>query len=447
MTRLAEWTPPALTAGEAATSALDAERAVLGALMVRPERVASLTGTLSAEDFGLAAHGRVWEAIVACGDVGHRPDVLGVTAACRRLGTLEVVGGPVYLANLLDYQHRGVALDTYVRMVREAAIRRMLATVAEETNRAALTETATADTAIAFAQRRLADVAARATAQTEDVLWADAAITGLLPRVEALLAGQSTPGVQTGFRNLDALTGGFGPGQLLTLAARPGQGKTSLALQLAFTVSLTTPVVIFSLEMSREEILLRAVCQQASVDSARFLAGQLPERHHDAVYQAMSALMTRQWAICDRGTLTVPQVRAYTERIAATHGTLGLVVVDYLQLLSTAKGRSQDNRTVQVSEMSRALKNLARDLDVPVLMLSQMSRDIEKRTGGKPQLSDLRESGSIEQDSDKVLFIHRDAMDEDAGRAAVIVAKNRQGPTGTCSLAWIAHATRFDEEV
>jgi replicative DNA helicase len=270
-------------------------------------------------------------------------------------------------------------------------------------------------------------------------------MVALCVRVNALLAGQALAGLPTGFTRLDAVAGGLCPGQLVTVAARTGVGKTSFALQVAFTAAQAVPVAIFSLEMSQEEILLRAVAQHANVDSSQFFRGYLGRHQHANVIAAVADLAERQWAICDQGTLTVGDVRRHAEAMKASRG-LGLVVVDYLQLLAPSAGTSSENRTQQVGAMSRGLKNLARDLDVPVVMLSQLSRATDGRVGKRPQLSDLRESGSIEHDSDKVLFIHRDDDHGDQNtEATIIVAKNRTGPTGAVPVTFIKHATRFEE--
>ena len=363
----------------------------------------------------------------------------------RAAGHLESIGGLAYLASLSDHAARGVGVETYAGLVLEASVRRSLEREAQAAAASAVDDGADAAATLATTRARLARLQAKLAGGDSALIDADEAMIALCGRVNALLAGKSLAGLPTGFARLDAVAGGLCPGQLVTVAARTGIGKTSFALQVAFSAAQTVPVAIFSLEMSQEEVLLRAIAQHADIDSSAFFRGYLGRHRHADVAAAVTDLSERQWAICDEGTLTVADVRRHGEAMKVRRG-LGLVVVDYLQLLSPSPGTAGENRTQQVGAMSRGLKNLARDLEVPILMLSQLSRATDGRVGKRPQLSDLRESGSIEHDSDKVLFIHRDDDHTDQNTEAVIlVAKNRTGPTGAVPVTFIKHATRFEE--
>lgn len=430
-----------------ATARLEAERALLGAITVRPDRFAGVAPLLSREDWALDAHALIWDAMTALSARGCPPDWLAVKAEVTARGTLAKVGDTAYLGVLLDYQMRGVHLETYVRLIRDAAVRRRLRAMAAELEHASTSARADTVDTLDATQRALQRLTAKLSLSDERGLTLAADAMGpLADRVASLVDGQGVSGLGTGFRRLDWYTGGFRPGQMIVVAGRTGMGKTSLALQIGFHVASRNigAVPIYSLEMSAEENLLRAVCQHANIDSARFLHGKASEADVPKITAALGELGAASWAICDSGTVREADIRRQCEALAVTSGPLALIIVDYLQLV-TPTGKTS-NRTEAVSEISRGLKRIARDLDVPVLALSQLSRAPKGQERKRPELSDLRESGAIEQDADKVIFVHRDDTSTDQNQdGSFIVAKNRQGPCGIVPVSWVAHATRWVE--
>lgn len=424
---------------------IDDEAAVLGAIMVRPARYAEAAAVLAPEDFYRDAHQRIFACMGAVVEAGLAPDFRATLAEIERQGVLEHVGGKAYYASVLDHGHLGVSLQTYLGLVKDAALRRQLRAIGHEVEREASSGREATGDAIGRALRQLQAIEARLSTSAGLVDMTDA-IPAVDARVRALLAGDPLVGLSTGFPRLDARTGPLCPGQLWTLGARPGQGKTAFATQVAWNIAATGGrVAFFSLEMSAEELLLRMITQHANVNAHHFFRGRLGPHDHPAIERALDHLTVSPHTICDEGTLTVADIRRHCEREQATRG-LDLVVVDYLQLLTAPRGSSQESRAQQVGAMSRGLKTLARDLSVPVIALSQLSRATETRADKRPQLSDLRESGAIEQDSDKVLFLYpADDVNDAAPEVSLIVAKNRQGPTGVVHLVFIKQATRFEE--
>ena len=441
--------PAAPSLDDPATAHLEAERGLLGAVSLQPRRYAEVAPQLEVADFALDAHGLIWAAMGGVAAQGHAPDLMAVRAELRTRGQLEAIGGNAYLGTLLDYQARGVQLDTYVRLIRDAAVRRQLRAVARGLETAATSDLVETGATLDTTQQALHALTARLSlAEARGLVPAKDALPAVTRRVEALVSGQGLTGVSTGFRRLDWYTGGFRPGQMIVIAGRTGMGKTSLALQMAFHIAALGlgSVALYSLEMSAEENLLRAVCQIADVDSAALLHGRIREVDIPRVVHAIGTLGDAAWAIGDEGTVRVADVRRQCEALKVTSG-LALVVVDYLQLMTaTAK---VTNRTEAVSEISRGLKCLARDLEVPVVALSQLSRAPESGRGSdhRPQLSDLRESGAIEQDADKVIFVHRDdTLSGETTEGSLLLSKNRQGPCAVIPATWVAQSTRWLEE-
>ena len=439
--------PAAPSLDDPATAHLEAERGLLGAVSLQPRRYAEVAPQLEVADFALDAHGLIWAAMGGVAAQGHAPDLMAVRAELRTRGQLEAIGGNAYLGTLLDYQARGVQLDTYVRLIRDAAVRRQLRAVARGLETAATSDLVETGATLDTTQQALHALTARLSlAEARGLVPAKDALPAVTRRVEALVSGQGLTGVSTGFRRLDWYTGGFRPGQMIVIAGRTGMGKTSLALQMAFHIAALGlgSVALYSLEMSAEENLLRAVCQIADVDSAALLHGRIREVDIPRVVHAIGTLGDAAWAIGDEGTVRVADVRRQCEALKVTSG-LALVVVDYLQLMTaTAK---VTNRTEAVSEISRGLKCLARDLEVPVVALSQLSRAPKGQERKRPELSDLRESGAIEQDADKVIFVHRDdTLSGETTEGSLLLSKNRQGPCAVIPATWVAQSTRWLEE-
>ncbi len=432
-------------AGRVPPHNLEAEESLIGAMILSRDAIAVAVETCTAEDFYKPAHGHVFDAITSLYAQGEPADPVTVADELRRAGLLEAIGGPATLISLQASTPAISSAARYGAIVEEhALLRRMIGAaseIAELGYQVPEDVTAALDTAESMifevAQRRVVD-----TMSPVSDLLAQA-----LDRLEALYdRGDAITGVPTGYHDLDEKLAGLQPSNLVIVGARPSMGKTAFALGLAAHAAMErhVPVLFFSLEMSHLEITQRLLCAEARVESSRMRNGSLRETDWPKIGHAIGRLGEAPMFIDDNPNLTVMDIRAKSRRLKS-RGGLGLVVVDYLQLMS---GRMRaENRQVEVSEISRGLKILARELDVPVVALSQLSRNLEMRADKRPVLADLRESGSLEQDADVVMFIYRDeiynAESSDRGTAEVIVSKHRNGPTGVTQLAFLDHYTRF----
>ena len=424
---------------------LEAEESLLGAMLLSREAIAVATEACSADDFYKPSHGHVFDAVVSLYAQGEPADPVTVADELRRVSLLEAVGGPPALmalqANVPAISNAG----RYARIVSEHAVLRRLIGVASEIAELGYEVPEDVAAALDRAEAMVFDVAQRRTVDTLSPIRDLLART--LDDLEALYGrGNAITGVPTGYHDLDERLAGLQPSNLVIVGARPGMGKTSFALGLAaFAASeRQIPVLLFSLEMSHLEITQRLLCAEARVDSSRLRTGRLLESDWPKVSHAIGRLGEAPIFIDDNPNITVMDIRAKARRLKSREG-LGLVVVDYLQLMS---GRSSaENRQVEVSEISRGLKILARELALPVVALSQLSRNLETRADKRPVLADLRESGSLEQDADVVLFIYREELynpeSPDRGTAEIIISKHRNGPTGSTQLAFLDHYTRF----
>jgi replicative DNA helicase len=424
---------------------LEAEESLLGAMLLSREAIASAVEICSAADFYKPAHGHVFDAVLSLYGQGEPADPVTVADELRRAGLLDAVGGPALLVSLQTNIPAISNAARYARIVEEHALLRRLIGVANEIAELGYEipddVTGVLDRAEAMVyevgQRRVVD----SLLPIRDLLAAS------LDHLEALYEkGESITGVPTGYRDLDEQLSGLQPSNLVIVGARPAAGKTSFALGMVAHAGMEAqiPVLFFSLEMSHLEITQRLLCAEARVESSRLRNGRLLESDWPKISHAIGRLGEAPIYIDDNPNLTVMDIRAKSRRLKSREG-LGLVVVDYLQLMS---GRmSAENRQVEVSEISRGLKILARELELPVVALSQLSRNLEQRHDKRPVLADLRESGSLEQDADVVMFIYRDELynpeSADRGSAEVIVSKHRNGPTGTAHLAFLDHYTMF----
>jgi replicative DNA helicase len=424
---------------------LAAEESLLGAMLLSRDAIASAVERCSADDFYRPAHGHIFDAICSLYAQGEPADPITVADELRRADLLDMAGGVGALIGLQANTPAITNAGRYARIVEEHALLRRLIGVAGEIAELGygLPEdvTATLDRAetmvFEVAERRVTD----SLKPLRDLLHVS------LDHLEALYSrGDSITGVPTGYVELDERLSGLQPNALIIVGARPAMGKTSFALGLAAHAAMEqrVPVLLFSLEMSHLEITQRLLCSEALVDSARVRNGKLHDSDWPKIVNAIGRLGEAPLFIDDNPNLTVMEIRAKARRMKS-RGGLGLIVIDYLQLMS---GRhSAENRQVEVSEISRGLKILARELEVPVVALSQLSRSLEARADKRPGLADLRESGSLEQDADVVMFIYRDEVynpeSPDRGTAEVIVAKHRNGPTGVAHLAFLDHVTRF----
>jgi len=424
---------------------LDAEASLLGAMLLSRDAIAAASEACSAEDFYAPAHGQIFSAILALYGRGEPVDAVTVGDELARAGTLEAVGGRGALVKILAETPAISSAPWYAKIVAEHAQLRRLIAAAEQIAEMAYELPDDVAAAVDQAEQLVFEVAERREADTVADL-ADL-LSDALDRISALFdRGDTITGVPTGYADLDAVLSGLQPQNLVIVGARPAMGKTSFALGLASHAALAAkiPVLIFSLEMSHQELTQRLLASEARVDSSRLRNGRLLESDWPKLTQAIGRLGEAPILIDDNPNLTIMDIRAKARR-AKARGGLGLVVIDYLQLMTGRNGA--ENRQVEVAEISRGLKVLARELSVPVVALSQLSRNLEMRQDKRPMLADLRESGSLEQDADVVLFLYRDEVyhpdSPDRGTAEVIVAKHRNGPTATTKLAFLSDYTLF----
>lgn len=424
---------------------LEAEEAVLGAILFSREAIADVLEILQPQDFYRPAHQRIFEAVVELYAQGEPADVVTVAESLRRKGVLDDVGGLPYVHTLVSAVPSPSNAAHYARIVKETAVLRRLGEAGARISQLAYSPPGDLEETLDRAEQLLYGVLEKRT--MEDFHPLRALLTENLEAIERLSARKSrVTGISTGFPELDSLTSGLQPSNLIIVAARPGAGKTSFVLNLARHVGVEEgiPVAVFSLEMSRHEVVQRLICSEARVDSHRLRTGRLNEEDWPRISHAAGRLAEAPIFVDDTPNISVMEIRAKARRLKHKEG-LGLVVVDYLQLMRS-HGRVE-NRQQEVAEISRALKILARELDIPVVAASQLSRNVEYRAEKKPVLADLRDSGSIEQDADLVIFIYREAMYNpdipDPGRTEIIVAKHRNGPTGTVELAFLQPYTQF----
>jgi replicative DNA helicase len=423
---------------------LDAEQSVLGAMMLSPEAVADVVELIEPDDFYRSAHGRIYGALRSLFAHGEPIDVITAVDALRREHVLDEVGGALYIRDLVEQTPTPAGAAHYAKIVADAALRRRLIAAAADIMDLAYRAGDEADTVADHAEQRIYDVARREdrddTAILRDLL--DQAMADL----ESIQNRESAyTGIATGFHDLDNITSGLQPGNLVVIAARPGVGKSSLAINVARNVAVGGhPVAVFSLEMSRFEIGMRLLCAEAKVPWDRIRNKRVGPSDWTGVVAAAEILHDAPLHIVDAGNVNIVDIRAKARRMRSGRQGLSMIIVDYLQLMTSPQARRPDNRQQEVAEISRQLKLLAKELQIPVLALSQLNRNPEARADKRPQLSDLRESGAIEQDSDVVMFIHRDDIDPEKKRdAELIIAKHRNGPTGSVRLNFEPSLTQF----
>jgi replicative DNA helicase len=425
---------------------LDAEISVLGASMLTPNVIPGVSEIIRPNHFYRQAHRRIYEAIEDLFSRGEPIDPITVCEELANRAALEVVGGRAFIHSLVAAVPAATNARQYAEIVRENYYLRSLIRVGGEITEMAYRREHPPMDLIDRAEQMVFDVS-----QTR-VVGEFSPISELIdeswPELERTMTeGHQTVGCATGFRDLDVIISGFQPSNLVILAARPSMGKTALALNIARNVAVDQGkgVAIFSLEMSKMEVVNRMMCSEARVDHWRVRRGMLQPNEWSRLAAACTPLHTAPIFVDDSASLNLMEIRAKARRLRAKEKNLGLIVLDYLQLMMGDVGA--ENRQQEVSRISRGLKILARELEVPVLALSQLSRQVEQRAGNKPVLSDLRESGSIEQDADVVLFIYRDELynrdSPDKGTAEIIVGKQRNGPIGECKLAFAQNYTRF----
>ncbi len=427
---------------------LDAERSVLGAVLLDNHMLNAAAEKLRADDFFLDQHRRVFQQMIVLGEAQKAIDLVTLTDELHRKGELEAAGGAAYLAQLVDGVPRVSNVDHYARIVKEKAVLRNLIHTTYAIQQQALEAEEDADAILDRAESSIFQLA-------EDRIRAGFVgvkelVRENFDRLERIFTeGHRITGLATGYQQLDNLTSGLQPSELIILAARPSIGKTALALNIAENVALNAkePAAIFSLEMSKESLLLRLLASHARINAHKFRTGHLSRDDWRKMTESLGSLAEAPLWIDDSGSITVVEIGAKARRLKRDKG-LSLVVVDYLQLVS-ARGRF-GNRNEEVTSITRGLKGLAKELKVPLLVLSQLTRAPE-REDRRPQLADLRESGAIEQDSDVVMFIHRpkaystEETAEERAKAEIIIAKQRNGPTDRVHFVFLSAFTRFEE--
>jgi replicative DNA helicase len=426
---------------------LDAEKSVLGAILLRNDAINAAVEVLQPEDFYREAHQLLLEHMVQLSEKGAAIDLVTLAESLSRADALDKVGGPAYITRLVDGVPRSTNIEYYAQIVKEKATLRRLITEAGKIASEAYDADRDASEILDEAERSIFSIA-DARIGTGFTPLSDL-VDSALDTVEKLQQYKSlVTGVPTGFYDLDQKTSGMQPSDLVIIAARPSMGKTSFVINMAENAALEHGKVVgvFSLEMSKEQLFMRMLTSEARVDSQRLRQGMLLERDLPAIAQAAEKLSMAKIFIDDSASIGVLEMRAKARRLKAEHG-LDMLVIDYVQLMQ-GRGRFE-NRQQELTSISRSLKGLAKELHVPILILSQLSRAPDARADHRPQLSDLRESGALEQDADVVMFIYREDRykgpeDEDTGEAEIIIAKQRNGPVGTVKLAFISDYTRFE---
>ena len=424
---------------------IDAEQSVLGAILLDREAIYRAMKLLRPEDFYRESHRLIYETMLELDESGSPVDMITLCEQLRLKGALEKAGGVSYIASLAEMVPTAANIDYYTRIVEEKALLRTLIQLSTRIAGMGFEEGEEPEKLIAEAERMITELGGRRAATSFFAI--KEILLETFSRLEFLYSNQGgAMGVPTSFSDLDRLCTGLQPSDLIILAGRPGMGKTALGLGIGYSAALkqNIPVAVFSLEMSREQLVQRILCAEAKVDQHRLRTGDLSEEDWRKLHETKDKIANIPIFIDDTPGITVRQVRAKARQLKAEKG-LGLIVIDYLQLMQGSK--KVENRQQEISEISRSLKGLAKELNVPVLALAQLSRSVEQRDKKRPIMSDLRESGSLEQDADLVMFIYRDEYynrdSEKKGIAEIIIAKHRNGPVGYVELGFLSEYTKF----
>jgi replicative DNA helicase len=425
----------------------DSERAILGAILLDNSLITQAVERLKTADFYSPLNRRIYGAMISLFESSKVIDPILIGEELKKEGSLESIGGVSTITNLTYGLPHFTDLTGYIELVRDKAMMRNLIRTCNQITSEALEEEDDANVILDHAEQMIFALAEHRAA--EGFSHVQPVAEKVLAKVEEYSKREShaLTGLATGFRELDEMTSGLQPSDLIIVAARPSMGKTALCLTIAQNAAIDEKAVVgfFSLEMSKEQLVMRMMASEAKVDASRFRRGILSREEWERLARAIGTLADAKLFIDDTPGISVLEMRAKARRLAAEQKRLDLIVVDYLQLMS---GGRSENRQQEVSQISRELKGLAKEMSVPVIALSQLSRAPEARNPPKPLMSDLRESGSIEQDADVVAFIYREdyykPSDENAGMAELILSKQRNGPTGTVKLAFLKEFTRFE---
>lgn len=424
---------------------IDAERSTLGSMFLEKEAIYKGMELLKPEDFYREAHRVIFEVVIHLANRGEPVDIITVSEELKQRNMLEKIGGVAYLTDLANSVPTAANIEYYAKIVEEKSLLRSIITVATSIVSMGYQGTEEVDVILDEAEKQIFQITQKRN--VAGFVSLKNILIETFERIEKIYESKGgVTGVPTGFPDLDRYTAGLQPSDLIILAARPSMGKTTFALNIIrhATIELKMPVIIFSLEMSKEQLALKLLCSEAGVDNQRIRTGTLLDSDWPRLSHALGRLSDANMFIDDTPSVSALEIRARARRIKAEHG-LGLIVIDYLQLMQT-RGRSE-NRQQEVSEISRSLKSLARELGVPVIALSQLSRAVEQRTDKKPNLSDLRESGSLEQDADIVAFLYReDYYNPETDKKNItelIIAKQRNGPVGSIDFLFQKEFSKF----
>ena len=431
---------------------IESESSVLGGLLLDNNAWDRVADLLIASDFYRHEHQLVFEAIAKLINASKPADVITVFEALQSLGKAEEIGGLVYLNQLAQFVPSAANIRRYAEIVRERSILRKLVTASDEIATKAFNPQGTpVEKILDEAEQKIFKIGEEGSRMKEGFQAMDSLVVDLLDRVQEMADNPNDiTGVPSGFYDLDRMTSGMQAGDLIILAARPSMGKTAFAINIAEHVALAEglPVAVFSMEMGAAQLAVRIVGSIGRIDQGRLRTGKLHDEEWPRLTEAIEKLRTVSMHIDETPGLTPSELRANARRLARQQGKLGLIVVDYLQLMSGSGSAAAENRATELSEISRGLKMLAKELQCPLIALSQLNRSVEQRTDKRPMMSDLRESGAIEQDADVIMFIYRDDYynkeSREPGVAEIIIGKQRNGPTGTVKLAFIKPLTKFE---
>ncbi len=428
---------------------IEAERSVIGGLLLSSEGWDAIAELVVAEDFYRPEHRAIFRQIAKLVDLGQPIDVITVADRLLATGELEASGGHTYLAELAETTPTAANIRAYAKAVHERAVLRKLIEAAQDIATTGFhPEGRTAEELLDEAERRIMQISEDGP-KTGGARAMEPLLQGALERIEELFqSGGDITGLTTGFIDLDRMTSGLQDSDLVIVAGRPSMGKTSFAMNLVENAASHTekPILVFSMEMPAEQLVIRMMSSLGKIDQTRVRTGKLEQDDWPKLSAAMTKLKEARIFIDDTPALTPTEVRSRARRVAREHGSLGMIMVDYLQLMRVAG--SNDGRTAEISEISRTLKAIAKEFSCPMVALSQLNRALEQRPNKRPVNSDLRESGAIEQDADVIMFIYRDEVYHedslDKGTAEIIIGKQRNGPIGTCRLAFQGEFTRFE---
>ncbi len=421
---------------------IEAEEAVIGSMLIEQNAVITALEILKPEDFYKENHRIIFNQIAEMADKLEAVDLVTLAENLKSAGQLEKIGGAAELARLANFVPTAANVEYYAKIVAEKAVLRRLIAVSTEIAASAYDSQYEVDEILDKAEETIFQISQGRT--TQGYVHLKDILVETMEKLEYLASHKgNVVGLSSGFSDLDSITSGFQPSDLIILAARPSVGKTSLGLNIARNISIREDcaVAVFSLEMSREQVAQRLLCSESAINSQKLRNGFLSDDEWRRLSIGLGRLGEAKIFIDDTPGISVMELRAKSRRIKAEHG-LGLVVVDYLQLMRT---RKQENRQQEISEISRSLKGLARELDVPIIAMSQLSRAVEQRQDRRPMLSDLRESGAIEQDADVVIFLYTEPELEQNNLIELIVAKQRNGPTGNAKLFFSREICRFGD--